>query len=114
MYTKPVVPEEIVKIIAKFNQNKSPGHDDIGNMIVKKVATEISKPLSTIFNCSLKTGVVPEQLKIAKVIPIYKKEDVEVFSNYRPVSVLPCFSKILERLMFNRCMDYTVLIKILY
>ena len=106
MYTKPVVPEEIVKIIAKFNQNKSPGHDDIGNMIVKKVATEISKPLSTIFNCSLKTGVVPEQLKIAKVIPIYKKEDVEIFSNYRPVSVLPCFSKILERLMFNRCMDY--------
>ena len=54
----------------------------------------------------MKTGVVPEQLKIAKVIPIYKKEDVEVFSNYRPVSVLPCFSKILERLMFNRCMDY--------
>ena len=106
MYTKPVVPEEVVKIIAKFNQNKSPGHDDIGNTIVKKVATEISKPLSTIFNCSLKTGVVPEQLKIAKVIPIYKKEDVEVFSNYRPVSVLPCFSKILERLMFNRCMDY--------
>ena len=106
MYTKPVVPEEIVKIIAKFNQNKGPGHDDIGNMIVKKVATKISKPLSTIFNCSLKTGVVPEQLKIGKVIPIYKKEDVEVVSNYRPVSVLPCFSKILERLMFNRCMDY--------
>ena len=106
MYTKPGIPEEIVKIIAKFNQNKSSRHDDIENMIVKKVATEISKPLSTIFNCSLKTGVVPEQLKIAKVIPIYKKEDVEVFSNYRPVSVLPCFSKILERLMFNRCMDY--------
>ena len=54
----------------------------------------------------MKTGVVPEQLKIAKVIPIYKKEDVKVFSNYRPVSVLPCLSKILERLMFNRCMDH--------
>ena len=106
MYTKPVVPEEIVKIIAKFNQNKSPGLDDTGNMIVKIIAIEMSKPLSTIFNCSLKTGVVPEQLKIAKVIPIYKKEDVEVFSNYRPVSVLPCFSKILERLIFNRCMDH--------
>ena len=63
MYTKPVVPEEIVKIIAKFKQNKSP--DDIGNVIVKKVSTEISKPLSTMFNCSFKTGIVPEQLKIA-------------------------------------------------
>ena len=47
-----------------------------------------------------------EQLKIAKVIPIYKKGNVEIFSNYRPVSVLPCFSKILKRLIFNRCMDY--------
>ena len=106
MYSKPIVPQEIVKILNKFNQNKSPGHDDIGNMIVKKVAPEVSKPLSIIFNCSLITGVVPQQLKIAKVIPIYKKDDVEVFSNYRPVSVLPCFSKVLERLMFNRCMDY--------
>ena len=50
--------------------------------------------------------MVPEQLKLAKVIPIYKKEDPEIFSNYRPVSVLPCFSKIIERLFFNRCMDY--------
>ena len=49
---------------------------------------------------------MPEQLKIAKVIPIYKKENVEIFSNYRPVPVLPCFSKILERLVFNRCIDY--------
>ena len=59
-----------------------------------------------IFNCSFKTGVVPEQLKIAKVVPIYKKDNAEVPSNYRPVSVLTCFSKILERLMFDRCVDY--------
>ncbi len=75
-------------------------------MIVKKIAREISEPLSIIFNCSLQSGVVPHQLKVAKVIPIYKKDDAEIFSNYRPVSVLPCFSKILERLMFNRCMDF--------
>ena len=55
MYTKPAVPEvpeEILKIIARVNQNKSPGHYDIGNMIVEKVATSLSKPLSTIFHCS--------------------------------------------------------------
>ena len=110
MYFKPIVPDEIQKIISKSNQNKSPGpgpgHDDIGNMIIKRAAAEISKPLSIIFNNSLVTGVVPEELKVAKVIPIYKKDDVQVFSNYRPVSVLPCFSKVLERLVFNRCMDY--------
>ena len=106
LFMKPIVAEEIVKLIGKLNKNKSPGHDGIGNLIVKKVASVISKPLTDIFNLSLSTGMVPEQLKLAKVIPIYKKEDPEIFSNYRPVSVLPCFSKILERLVFNRCMDY--------
>ena len=103
---KPIIAEEIVKIISKFNQNKSPGHDGIGNLIVKNVAHIVSRSLADIFNLSLSTGSVPERLKIAKVIPIYKKENAEIFSNYRPVSVLPCFSKILERLVFNRCMDY--------
>ena len=73
---------------------------------MKNVAHIISGPLDDIFNLSLSTGSVPEQLKAAKVIPIYKKENVEIFSNYRPVSVLPCVSKILERLILNRCMDY--------
>ena len=41
-----------------------------------------------------------------KVVPIYKKDDAEKFSNYRPVSLLPCLSKILERLVFNRCVEY--------
>jgi len=106
MYMKPVINEEIVKIIHKFNQNKSAGHDNIGNFIVKRIANEVSTPLTIIFNMSICTGRVPDELKIAKVIPIYKKENPEIFSNYRPVSVLPCFSKILERLVFNRCMSY--------
>ena len=87
-------------------ETRTDGHDGIGNLIVKNVAHIVSRPLADIFNLSLSTGSVPEQLKIAKVIPIYKKENAEIFSNYRPVSVLPCFSKILERLVFNRCMDY--------
>ena len=106
VFMKPIISEEIIKIVSKFNQNKSPGHDGVGNFIVKKVIYEISGPLTDIFNLSLSTGIVPHQLKVAKVIPIYKKDDADVFSNYRPVSVLPCLSKILERLVFNRCIDY--------
>ena len=60
-------------------------------LIVKRVANEIARPLSAIFNLSLTTGIFPDQLKIAKVSPFYKKDDNEIFSNYRPVSVLPCF-----------------------
>ena len=106
MFMKPIVEMEVIKIIEKFNPNKSAGHDNIGNFIVKKISNEIAKPLTMIFNLSLTTGIVPQSCKIAKVIPIYKKEDAEIFSNYRPVSVLPCFSKILERLVFNMCMNY--------
>ena len=68
---KPIVADEVVKIISKLNQNKSPGHDGIGKLVVKRVAFIISKPLTDIFNLSLSTGIV--QLKLAKVIPIYKK-----------------------------------------
>ena len=106
MFMKPIVEKEIIKIIAKFDPNKSAGHDNIGNNIVRKIVNEIAEPLTMIFNLSFATGTVPTNLKIAKVIPIYKKSDAENFSNYRPVSVLPCFSKILERLVFNRCINF--------
>ena len=58
--------------------------------------------LMTIFSLSLKTGIFPEKMKIAKVSPIFKKGDKSILSNYRPISVLPCFSKILERIMYSR------------
>ena len=106
MYLKPIVELEILKIVDQLKPNKSAGHDKIGNLIIKRVSDEIVKPLTCIFNLSLSTGIVPENLKVAKVIPIYKKDDAAVFSNYRPVSLLPCFSKILERLVFNKCVDY--------
>ncbi len=70
--------------------------------IVKRIIPLISKPLAHIFNLSLSTGVFPAALKVAKVIPVFKKDDPHVFSNYRPISLLPCFSKILERLIYNR------------
>ena len=106
MYLRPIVERDVIKIIDKFNPKKGAGNDNIGNFLVKKVANEIVEPLTRIFNLSISTGIVPDKLKIANVIPIYKKDDAEKFSNYRPVSLLPCFSKILERLVFNRCVEY--------
>ena len=98
MYFKPILGEmDIIKIIDKFNSNKGAGDNNIWKFIIKRVANEIVK---------ISTGIVPEKLKIAKVVPIYKKDDADKFSNYRPLSLLPCFSKILERLVFNRCVEY--------
>ena len=83
-----------MKIVNKLGTNKSPGHDGLKPDVVKKVAKEIAYPLMLIFNVSLSTGVVPDELKIAKVVPIYKKDNPELFGNYRPVSVLPCLSNV--------------------
>ena len=74
----------------------------------------IVKQLQIIFNESICTGKIPDSFKVAKVIPLYKKDENDLFSNYRPVSVLPIFSKILERLVFNRCMSYLDHHRILY
>ena len=51
----------------------------------------------TVFNLSLSTGQVPSKLKIAKIIPVYKKGKVDVLSNYRPISLLSIFDKLLEK-----------------
>ena len=65
-------------------------------------------------NLSLEQGVVPLELKVAKVIPLFKADDPEKFSNYRPVSILPLFSKILEKLMYKRLLNYVTENKILF
>ncbi len=113
-FFQPTDENEIMKIISKLGSGKSAGHDNIKSDIIKKVAGEIAFPLSMIFNTSLSTGVVPDDFKIAKVVPIYKKDNPEIFGNYRPVSVLPCLSKILERIVYNRTYDFLCKNNVLY
>jgi hypothetical protein len=82
--------------------SRSEGVDGINISIVKACIDLIALPLSTIFNKSISTGIVPNQLKIAKVIPVFEADDRCQFINYRPISILPCFSKVLEKLFYNR------------
>ena len=72
------------------------GIDEISSKVIKYVAPYISVPLSYIFNLTFVTGKIPDNLKVALVTPVYKASEENVYSNYRPISVLPCFSKILE------------------
>ena len=74
--------------------------------IIKRSICSVSSPLTHIVNLSITHGIVPDELKIARVIPIFKSGDKALFSNYRPISVLPCFSKFLERIIYNRIMNY--------
>ena len=87
--------------------NKSScGIDDINSKLVKNVSPNISLPLSRIFNLTFLTGKVLDELKVALVTPVHKSSDKNVISNYRLTSVLLCFSKILEKLMYKRLMNY--------
>ena len=113
-FFKPTDESEILKIIKNLGSRKSPGHDLVKSDLVKVIASEIVYPLKLIFNKSLTDGIVPDALKIAKVVPIYKKESPEEFGNYRPVSVLPCLSKILERIVHDRCCNFLDAKEILY
>jgi hypothetical protein len=74
--------------------------------MLKTCCHELAGPLCLIFNKSMVDGIVPDDLKIAKIIPVYKSDEKKVISNYRPISILPAFSKILERLVYNRLLDF--------
>ena len=68
-----------------------------------------------LINCSLSAGICPDMSKIARVIPVYKnKGEKHLFSNYRPISMLPVFSKIIEKLVYNKIFDFLVRYEILF
>ena len=67
---------------------------------------EIIKPVTLIMNQCILTGVFPDKLKIAKVIPIHKKDDKTQFENYRTIFILPAISKVIERVIFDQMHDY--------
>src|SRR5690606_23629189 len=86
---------------------KSTGIDEIDTRGIKCIAHCLMYPLVFIVNQAFYTGQFPDQLKIAKVLPIYKgKGDPNDFSNYRPIAILPVFSKIFERLLHVRLYSY--------
>jgi len=96
MFCDPITPDEIVRIIHNFPNNKAPGNDNISTKILKEISDNIMLPLIYIFNLSFMTGIVPDLLKVAKVIPIYKKGEKHLPGNYRPISLLSISDKILK------------------
>lgn len=85
MYCEPATQNEILHIITKLNNNKSPGPDMITSKLLKSIVNEIIDPLLHLFNFSLSSGIVPSALKLAKVTPVYKKGDKQLVNNYRPI-----------------------------
>lgn len=102
----PTTKKEVGEIIDKLNVNTSKGIDDIGVKDIKCIKYFILDNLTDCFNKCLTQGKFPESLKIAKVTPVYKSGSKTDPGNYRPISVLPVLSKILEKLIYVRLYNY--------
>jgi hypothetical protein len=106
MFLTPATNEEVIEVIKGMGNKKSVGMDDIPDYIIKKCYPKIVHALTYIINLSLSTGKFPEQLKMAKVKPLYKKGLETEVENYRPVSLLSGFSKILEKIIKRRLLSF--------
>ena len=102
IFLAPTDPFEVLQIIGKLNNKQSSGHDGISMSTLKSLQEPIATPISLLINKSLIEAYVPDALKRAKVTPIYKSKDNQLFENYRPISVLPSISKIFEKIVFKR------------
>ena len=114
MFMTPTDPNEIGKYIDTLKNKNSSGHDEMTSTFLKSVRSAVVQPLSILINKSLETGIVPDKLKLAKVIPIYKSKDKELLNNYRPISLLPTIYKIMEKLVHKRLYNFMHSQSVLY
>ena len=98
--------EEILKIIRALNVHKAHGHDEISIRMIKICDKSLLKPLVILFKNSTKTSCYPDIWKKSNIIPAHKKNDKRLVNNYRPISLLPIFGKIFEKIIFNRIYNF--------
>ena len=93
---RPVFPIDVEKIIDNMRPKSSYGWDKISNKVLKEIKNEVKLPLSHLINVSILNNFFPDSWKLSKVIPIHKGGQKDDCGNYRPVSLVPCLSKVIE------------------
>jgi hypothetical protein len=106
MFASPVNETEVENVVKMLKGKTSARFDEIPEFLVKRCINFFKVPLTHVFNLSLKFGIIPELMKIAKIRPLFKKGDKLEIHNYRPISVLSVFSKILEKIMCHRLLSF--------
>ena len=105
---------EIIKTIDNLKPKTSYGIDRLSNKLLKQCKQELAYPIMLLFNKSVQTCVFPNKLKIARVLPIFKKNENFKFENYRPISILPSVSKVFEKIMHTQISEYFMKSKLFY
>ena len=98
--------KEIIKIIRNLNVHKAHCHGDISIRMIKICDKSILKPLILLFENSTKSSYYPDIWKKSNIIPVHKKNDKQLVNNYRPISLLPIFGKIFEKIISNRIYNF--------
>ena len=106
LFLRPTSEQEINKIIEKLPNKNSSGHDNISNILLKKLKAPLLTPLNIIFNQSITSGIFPEEMKLADVFPLHKGKEKFLPTNYRPISLLLTISKVLEKLIYSRTYSF--------
>jgi hypothetical protein len=102
----PVTRSEGSEVIKLLKDKKTQDYCGISISFIKSISDQLLSPLQHIINLSPESSVVPKQMKIAKVVPLFKNGDPLSMDNYRPISLLSSFSKILEKIVANRLCRY--------
>ena len=97
---------EVYDVLISLDPNKASGIDDIPPRILQLCADALYRPLHHLFNMSLRYGLIPTGWKVHKIVPVFKAGDPSSVKNYRPISLLPNISKVLERLIFNKIISH--------
>ena len=103
-----ITPSIVQDILTDLNISKACGPDGINNKVLKECSYSLSFPLAIIFQKSIYVGYFPDSWKEAMVSAIFKKNDRQDKTNYRPISLLTCMSKVFERIVFNRLYKFLV------
>lgn len=106
LHFEPISHFRVLDELYSLDCSKAVGHDGLPGYFVKMIAELICQPLTFILNSSTKTCIFPDEMKIAKVVPIFKNGDREHVSNYRPISLLPIFSKIFEKIICRNLTEH--------
>ena len=114
MYLHPITPTEILRYINRLPSKNSSGYDGISNQFLKSIKHAITTPLAKIFNLSISTGEFPENMKLAEVIPLFKKGALDIMENYRPISLLITLSKLLEKCIYKHLYNFFNINNIFY
>ena len=105
-FLKPTIEEEVNSIIKQMKTNKAISQNSIPTKILKMSQQIIAKPLAYLINLFFSTGVLPDLLKIANIIPVLKKGDCQDYNNYCPISLISNRSKLIKKLAHNRLYNF--------